>query len=426
MQKFIAIVWMLAISLSAFAYDFHKSIGGGNRLYFNVVGAESVEVTCPNTQYGDPYGDFLKPIGRVSIPSTVVHDGNSYVVVAIGSHAFEGCDDMRAVTIPSSVRRIGAAAFRDCRSLRMVDIEATNLEEVDMPFMGCDRLDTLHIGENVCWLPAFAFCDMDSLKVVSFNAVHPERMRNIFYGSRARVRFVVGPDVKRIPDEMCYNFVGLKSVEGGDGLTYIGKESFYYCIGLDSVTLPPSLTQLGANAFSFCRPNRLTIRCTQVPQMYADPFMGLDARTYVVVPCGKREDWLATVVGRHFDRLYYAAGCGSNVKGKSEVDYLRDTVFVHDTVWLHDTVVVHDTVYYDEILSADTLRYYIEGRSLILENIGQILNKSYVLYDDHGRVVVSGLIPVTATERYAIRLPRKKRYFLQLQGMAPISVKVDR
>jgi len=426
MYKCLAIVGMLALSLSAFAYDFYKSIGGGNRLYFNIVDDQSVEVTCPNTQQGNPYGDFLKPIGRVVIPSTVVYDGISYAVVAIGSHAFEGCDDMKAVTIPASVRRISAAAFRDCRSLRMLNIEAVNLDEVDMPFIGCDRLDSLLVSEEVCRIPSFAFCDIDSLKVVAFNAAQPDRMRNIFYGSRARVKLVVGPNVKRIPDEMCYNFVGLQSVEGGSGLTYIGREAFYYCIGLDSVTLPQSLTQLGAYAFSQCRPNRLTIRCTQVPQMAADPFMGVDARTYVVVPCGTRSEWLASVVGRHFERLHYAAGCGSDAKGRSDGEYPRDTVYVYDTVWLHDTVVVHDTVYCDEVEPDDTLLYYVEGRTLIMENIEQIIGKSYLLYDDRGRVVASGHIPATATERYAIRLPRKKRYYMQLQGLAPIAVDVER
>ncbi len=181
MRKTIAILWVLLLSLSATAYDFHKSIGGGNRLYFHILDENSVEVVCPNQQYGNPYGDFLKPIGRVAIPSTVVHDGASYAVVAIGCHAFEGCDDMKAVAIPASVRRIGAAAFRGCTALRAVNVESVVLEEVDMPFMGCNKLDSLIIAETVRSLPAFAFSELDNLKVVLFNAEQPERMRNIFY-----------------------------------------------------------------------------------------------------------------------------------------------------------------------------------------------------------------------------------------------------
>lgn len=422
MKRIVATLLLLTSFLSVHAYDFHKSIGGGNRLYFHILDDASVEVVCPNDVYGNPYGDFLKPIGRVRIPATVVYEGVTYTVVAIDNHAFEGCDDMKAVVIPHSVRRIGAAAFRDCHSLRSVCIDAVYLDEVDMPFMGCEKLDSLIIGEGVHTIPSFAFSDMDYLKVVLFNAELPERMRNIFYGSLAGVALVVGPKVTAVPDGMCSNFPKLKTIVWKGGVERIGKEAFYYCAGLDSIALPPTLQQLDDYAFAFSAPGRIGLRCREVPVMGLDPFMGVDARTYVVVPCGMRDEWLASVVGRHFDRLYYPANCQQQHRTGEEPDYVRDTVYIHDTVWLHDTIYIRDTAIVDDEDEADSLQYYVESKTLILENIQHILNKSYILYDNNGRIVDKGIIPATAVDRYAIRLPRRKRCYLQLQGMEPISV----
>ncbi len=233
---------------------------------------------------------------------------------------------------------------------------------------------------------------------------------------------MVGPKAKSIPDEMCYNFVGLQVVAGGHALESIGREAFCYCLGLDSVSLPSSLTRLGGGAFSFCQLGKIVIRCSQLPHMSANPFMGVNARTYVVVPCGMRDEWRTSIVGRHFDRLYYDASCMEKTKGQNVTEYVRDTVVRYDTIWLHDTIVIHDTVYRDEPATADSLCYYVEGRSLILEHIDQFLGKSYMLYDDRGRVVESGQIPLVSSERYAIRLPRRKRYFLTIQGIQPVAI----
>lgn len=59
-----------------------------------------------------------KYTGTVSIPNQVAFNGNNYTVTSIGSSAFEGCIDMTAVTIPSSVTTIGDAAFYYCFGIK--------------------------------------------------------------------------------------------------------------------------------------------------------------------------------------------------------------------------------------------------------------------------------------------------------------------
>ncbi len=451
MHKSISIILLLVLCLSAGAYDFKKSVKGST-FYFKVLQDNSVEVVYPGASPYAPYEDFPKPSGRLTIPEKVVYDGESYTVTSIGAHAFEGCDGLTAVTLPKPVTRIGAAAFRDCSGLRSVTVESERLVSVDLAFGGCTALDTLTIDSEVRQIASFAFCDMESLKVVHFNAKEASGMRNIFYGSMAPVRLVVGPEVRQIPAELCYNFSGLRSVEGGEGLSSIGKEAFYYCVRLDSVSFPPSLQEVGASAFSYCKLNRITIRCPQVPQMAGNPFSGIDKRTYVVIPCGSLEQWLASPVGRYFDRLFYPSDCGATntlTPATATASPQSDTVYIHDTIFIHDTVYLstqsetinpteftehteptdpnNPTDHPEQLSAQDSLAYTVEGRILTIHHISRYADREYVLYDEDGRVLARGIFPEgTDSNNFSLRLPRRKRCFLQVEGFPPVSLKSER
>ena len=71
-----------------------------------------VEVT------GNPGGG--KYSGDVVVPGTVEYDGITYTVKGVGNRAFEGCDDLRKVTISEGIYKIGAYAFYYCGNLERV------------------------------------------------------------------------------------------------------------------------------------------------------------------------------------------------------------------------------------------------------------------------------------------------------------------
>lgn len=80
--------------------------------------------------------------GNVTIPSSLPVDGD-VAVVEIGSGALKG-QSVGGLTIPDSVKKIGASAFEDCGSLAEVKIGAADL--IDMSaFKGCSKLGKVTI-----------------------------------------------------------------------------------------------------------------------------------------------------------------------------------------------------------------------------------------------------------------------------------------
>lgn len=96
-----------------------------------------VEVT------GNPGGG--KYSGDVVVPGTVEYDGITYTVKGVGNRAFEGCDDLRKVTISEGIYKIGAYAFCYCGNLERVILPSTlvYIDDSNPVFTGCSKLEII-------------------------------------------------------------------------------------------------------------------------------------------------------------------------------------------------------------------------------------------------------------------------------------------
>ena len=110
-----------------------------------------VEVT------GNPGGG--KYSGDVVVPGTVEYDGITYTVKGVGNWAFEGCGDLRKVTISEGIYKIGAYAFIGCGNLERVILPSTleNIDASNPVFEGCSKLEITTTApregqEDYCYL----------------------------------------------------------------------------------------------------------------------------------------------------------------------------------------------------------------------------------------------------------------------------------
>lgn len=224
-SRVISIAWMLTLSSMASAQ--HFEVGG---ITYNVLSSSTVEVAPKECA-------FYR--GRVNIPSTVVYDGVTYNVVALGEKAFYG-GTLSSVTIPSSVTRIKTQCFLFANGPTSVSIPAsvTDIEE-----------------------QAFAAFNMTAINVDDDNPTYRSISGMLFTKDTATLvecpMAVSG--IVNLPQNTrhlapsafayCQNITGVSLPEG---LSSIGRYAFGFNESLNNLTIPASVSYIGTNPFADC------------------------------------------------------------------------------------------------------------------------------------------------------------------------------
>lgn len=77
--------------------------------------------------------------GKIVVPDTVTVGGSAFTVTAIAENAFENASTLTAAILPKTVKSVGAAAFKGCTSLSLIDLGGA--ESVgEAAFSGCAAL----------------------------------------------------------------------------------------------------------------------------------------------------------------------------------------------------------------------------------------------------------------------------------------------
>ena len=194
-------------------------------------------------------GRNLDASGNITIPATIVYNGQTYTVTSIGHQAFLSCGNLTSVTIPGSVISIDSYAFASCHSLTSVTIPDSVTSIGGYAFGGCSSLTEVTIPDSVTVIDSGTFIECTDLTSVDI----PDGVTSIGDGAFSECR-------------------SLTSVDIPDGVTSIGDFAFSRCSGLTSVTIPGSVTSIGGDAFRNCDSlTRITFEGT-VPNLAYGPF----------------------------------------------------------------------------------------------------------------------------------------------------------
>lgn len=218
--------------------------------------------------------------GAIAIPSTL----GGYPVTSIGSHAFQGCSKLTAITIPNSVTSIGWGAFNGCSGLTKITIPDSVTIIWAEAFQGCAGLTEVKLSKQLKNVDASAFKGCTNIRSVTCSdgqpcygllCLFPELLSKLsttkfscipFWGGGVAIDRPAKPvsGTLFIPSKIgndavgaigCYAFAkstGLKSVYIPEGITVIGEGAFLGCTSLQSVVIPSSVTEIGAGAFKDC------------------------------------------------------------------------------------------------------------------------------------------------------------------------------
>ena len=333
-QRFVfAAILTLALTSKVFAYDFSSVAPSGQTLYYTfdyTTGGGGVEVTYPgvldydNQSYDNCWSGYSKPIGNLTIPSSVSYGGNTYSVTSIGYWAFYGCSGLTSITIPSAVTYIGADAFANCSGIITLNYNAKKCyyagirvvilnQHFHGAFYNCTNLSIVNFGDSVTSIPQYlfdrcsairsiaipkpityignaAFLDCGGLSTVNYYATNctfaGESVGVAFNTCSSLSSVNIGDSVKIIPPNLFGNCIGLSSVYIPNAVEQIGNNAFKGCDHITNITLGKGLTMIGDSAFLGCtQVVRVISNSINPPTAYINTFNGLSDDVILNVPC---------------------------------------------------------------------------------------------------------------------------------------------
>ena len=257
---FVFLMMLLPLAASADAVEID-----GIYYAFNAEAKTAAVTVNPNKYSGD-----------VVIPSTVSYNDEAYTVTSIGWWAFQRCEELTSVTIPSSVTKINFAAFMDCTGLVSVTIadgvtnlgehafeNCTGLTSITLPasvtsidfraFSGCSNLSSVTVSDDLTHVGSLAF------EGTSWFNNHPDGpiyVGKILYTCKGEdylytlENLEIKDGTVSISSSAFVNAMSLKSVKIPNSVTSIGERAFLNCPNLKSLTIPSSVTSIGTEAFS--------------------------------------------------------------------------------------------------------------------------------------------------------------------------------
>ena len=253
------IKWLMGLVLAlvcvqgAVAHDFEL-----NGICYNI---NSDGNTVTVTYYGSSFVESMFYYsGNVNITSTVQYGGKSYNVTAIGNDAFQMCNMVTGISLPSSIVTIGNNAFKGCGITSFVLPKSVTYLGNDI-LNGCKSLESIIVdNQNTVFDSRFncnAIVETSSNKLIAGckNSTIPDNVTEI-----GRYAFI-GQDVKYIEIPNSVLTIGENAFSGcqmldsiciPDATTFIGASAFYYCKAMKKLTIGKSVNHIGDGAFSYC------------------------------------------------------------------------------------------------------------------------------------------------------------------------------
>ena len=252
----------------------------------------------------------------VVIPDTI--DGKS--VTSIGRRAFEGCTNLKSITIPNSVTEMGRRAFSGCSSLTGIAIPDSVTEIGKYAFDGCKSLTSITIPDGVTSIGDGAFYNCSSLteiKVASENSNYvsvngvlynkdkttiicypagkkgnnykiPDGVTKVgssaFIGCSSLTSITIPNSVTEIGYSVFEGCTNLKSITIPNGVTSIGDSAFEGCTSLKSITIPNGVTSIGDSAFEGCTSLTSITIPNSVTSIGSGAFIGCSSLTSITIP----------------------------------------------------------------------------------------------------------------------------------------------
>ena len=189
------------------------------------------------------FGGAKHENNAVSVPTTLEYLEIGGPAQHLADFALFECDDLICVTLPESMKVLGAYSVYGCRKLTAINVDhLTAVEEHALD--ACSSLTRLDFGASLTSVGRGALEGCIGLRRLQLPFVGGTATENTYLG------YIFGAAV---PDfSGGYYPPYLNDVTLLDGCTLIGDYAFYECASLKFVSIPEGVASIGVRAFSGC------------------------------------------------------------------------------------------------------------------------------------------------------------------------------
>ena len=290
------------------------------------------------TTIGEDAFDGCNALTNISIPTSVT---------SIGDYAFSNCYSLSSIELPTSLTSICKGTFNTCKSLTSITIPAGVTSIDDQAFEWCTALTSIDLPASVTSIGYYAFSLCTALSSIELPTSLTTICEKAFEACTSLTSITIPASVTRIDSYAfvkCSSLESISVAEGNTvydsrngcnaiiikesnklllgckntviptGVTSIGKEAFYKCTGLTSITIPESVTSIGNYAFSGCTAlTTVFMEPTTPPTLGNDVFDDCDALANIYVPTASLDDYKDVWADYATKIQGYDGACGTNV-----------------------------------------------------------------------------------------------------------------
>lgn len=218
---------------------------------FGVTGSCVQSVSIPGTTEkigDDSFRNLLKKPDETSNidPKITFEDGTS--TLEIGTAAFKE-NEIKYVTIPSRVSRIGSYAFDSSKIEELTFRDVKDLTSIEKYAFNNNKIEKLELPNSINRIESYAFANNINLNTLSFNNVS-------YIGERAftntGIKNLVIPSNVTIIESTAFYRGQLEKlvIEDGEKSLYIRGSAFLDNPNLNEIIIPARVSSIKPNAFS--------------------------------------------------------------------------------------------------------------------------------------------------------------------------------